>query len=314
MTDPCPNKNGLIAIALVIRSKDGPRFVYHYPPHPTTKAPKRDHRFGTELDDELETNLDGDGEDSDPEDEVYQINPTFGKLTMEEKTNKKSTESFEDNHFESPTGDHIVPWEHLGEFLTTDLESILTPSRAYKKKKFELSLDPLNFVTYPIHIREDGFWTKKRTKKSKKAKNEEVESVEDKPGSGEKKEESIAKLSESDDGDDIGGMTMFNVVFILNLPIDEEDKRIKEIYDNVIKDLNKALLHAQASSNYVWKESEMILGMKEKAREESEFSVYVKWQMLTASRTSHELALEPDYDQIDPCCSNWRYIHSNIYQ
>jgi hypothetical protein len=63
-------------------------------------------------------------------------------------------------------------------------------------------------------------------------------------------------------------MTMFNVVFILSVAKDEADERIAEVYEHVIKKFNKALKHAQASSNYVWKESEMILGMKEKAREE----------------------------------------------
>ena len=63
-------------------------------------------------------------------------------------------------------------------------------------------------------------------------------------------------------------MTMFNVVFILNLPNIEEDARVQEMYEHVIKKFNKALAHAQASEDYVWKESELILSMKDKAREE----------------------------------------------
>ena len=75
----------------------------------------------------------------------------------------------------------------------------------------------------------------------------------------------------SEDGNDHGGMTMFNAVFVLNVPKDEEDDRILDIYEYVIKKFNKVLKHAQAQSNYVWKESEMILSMKEKAREERGF-------------------------------------------
>ncbi len=45
------------------------------------------------------------------------------------------------------------------------------------------------------------------------------------------------------------------------------------MHEHVIKKLNKAMKHAQATANYVWKESEMILLMKEKAREESKLLI-----------------------------------------
>jgi len=244
------------------------------------KAPKRDLRYGTELDDEVEMEEDdeGDEEDSDPEDGSFHLH--FGKLSMGDKSTTGTSskkhqfpENFEDLHLKSSTGEHIVPWEHLSEFMTTDLGRILTPSRAFRKMRFELSLDPLHFVTYPIHIREDGLWNKK-AKKSKKAKKGSVGSGEEKFGEsqiqGDSKGKGKGKAPDSDDGDDHGGMTMFNVVFILNAPAEEEDERIQEIYEPVIKQFNKALNHAQASSNYVWKESEMILSMKEKGREEFE--------------------------------------------
>jgi len=64
-------------------------------------------------------------------------------------------------------------------------------------------------------------------------------------------------------------MTMFNVVFILDAGKEGAEARISEMYEHIIKKFNKALNHAQACSNYVWKESELILSMKEKAKEES---------------------------------------------
>ena len=54
-------ESGLIAIALVIRSRDGPRFVFHYPPHPNTKTSRRRGLYGTELD------------ESDSEDDTPQV-------------------------------------------------------------------------------------------------------------------------------------------------------------------------------------------------------------------------------------------------
>lgn len=271
---PYTTHSGLVSIALVIRSKDGPRFVFHYPPHPPFLPPEQESRYGTELDDE-ETPEDNDeeDEDSDLEDGGVQFHSSFGKLSLNdtEKAHikKQYHANFEDNHIELPNGEQIVPWEHMGEFETTDLESILTPSRAYHKKRFVLDLDPLLFISYPVHIREDGAW-KKRTKKkfkkkSKAASGESSEQGEEKPIEGKE------KGAESEDGDEHGGMTMFNVVFVLNVPADEQDDRVQEMYDHVIKKFNKALSHAQASSDYVWKESELILSMKEKAREKRKF-------------------------------------------
>lgn len=224
------------------------------------------------------------GEDSDLEDGGYQLHQTFGKLDLNDKTGSKGktrqVDPMEgDDHYDLPSGEHFVPWEHLGEFSTKELESILTPSRAFHKKKFELFLDPLYFVSYPIHVREDGLWKKKKYKKVKKPKggaDAETASGDGKSVDSDKKDDNgngqaKAEDENSEDGDDHGGMTVFNVVFVLNVPKDEQDERILDIYEHVIKKFNKALKHAQAQSSYVWKESEMILSMKEKAREERRF-------------------------------------------
>jgi hypothetical protein len=269
------NHAGLKAIGLVIRSRDGPRFVFHYPSRPSNKAAERELRFGTELDTEPveEDEVYYDSDDSELEESGYSALPALGKLNIAGKVDSKKRPDHEelpkgDDHFDNENGEHVVPWEHVFEFPTTDLESILTPSRAFHKKKFELSLDPLHFVTYPMHIREDGTWKKKKAKKSKKSKKEGS----DPEGSTGKSDEGKPNGNTSEDGDDSGGMTMFNVVFILNLPKEEQDQRIHEIYEHIIKKFNKAMNHAQASSNFIWKESEMILSMKEKAREERKFA------------------------------------------
>jgi hypothetical protein len=266
---------GLIAIAFVIRSRDGPRFVFHYPAQPATSAnaSQRGARYGTELDQGEFEDEDQEGEDesdeSDLENDGFLLGQGIGKLNLTEKAGSSRAKpsgvgsTDDDDHIDFPNGEHFVPWEHLAEFSTEDLESILTPSRAFHKKKFELSLDPLYFVSYPIHVREDGFWKKKKVKKSKKPVVDEEK---------DKNEKAEARAGDNtSDGDDHGGMTMFNAVFVLNVPRDEEDERIADMYEHVIKKFNKALKHAQAQSNYVWKESEMILSMKEKGREERKF-------------------------------------------
>lgn len=278
-----PTNSGPIAVALVIRSKDGPRFVFHYPPRPNTTASQRETRYGTELDQsELEEKQDVEGysSDSDLDDGGFQLHQSLGKLNFGEKASRRKSHIPDplegDDHYDLPNGEQVVPWENLLEFSTQDLESILTPSRAYHKRRFELSLDPLYFVSYPMHIREDGLWKKKKSSKSKKIAQEERDPDSMLLGDGtamvaEPETESgkpVTGDTTSDDGEDHGGMTMFNVVFVLNIPKEEEDDRIVDIYEYVIKKFSKALRHAQAQSNYVWKESEMILTMKEKSREE----------------------------------------------
>ncbi|KAK2626832.1 hypothetical protein QTJ16_004007 [Diplocarpon rosae] len=269
---------GLISIALVIRSRDGPRFVFHYPAHPNTKTSRRRGLYGTELDgggseDDTQPT---DGSDLD-DGGLANISSKVQGLDMGEMTEKRDhVEPLERNdHYDNKNGEHIVPWERLFDFYTTDLESILTPSKAYYKKKFELSLDPLYFVSYPMHVHPNGSWNKKKLKRQKKPKGADADAVASgntRSAKAEAKDKSGSETpaeNTSENGDDHGGMTMFNVVFILNVPKDEADERIYTIYEHVIKKINKAMRHAQATANYVWKESEMILLMKEKAREES---------------------------------------------
>ena len=266
---------GLIALALLLRSRDGPRFVFHYPPHPSTQSSNREVQYGTELD-QSEHNevvkIQDSSDNSDVEDVVSEANGSTSNLDLPEPRNgdihdMDLADGCRDNHYDGPNGEQVVPWEHLGEFSAKDLESILTPSRAFHKKRFELSLDPLHFVSYPMHIREDGLWKKKKRDKIKKPKKDGSDTGS--RSGGELSDDKRKANSPAPAYEDSGGMTMFNVVFILNVPREDEDERIYEVYSHVIKKFNKALKHAQAQSNYVWKEAEMMLSMKDKAREES---------------------------------------------
>lgn len=295
---------GLVAIALIIRSRDGPRFVFHYPAHPTAAPTTKTSLWGTDLDDTKITAA----EDTDSEDEESELEERNSSFIYSDLGS--------DEHTNTPDGRHVVPWETLLEFPTTDLESILTPSRSYNKKRFELTLDPLYFISYPIHIRDDGLWKKKKPKKNKKAKKQDPTT--DTPN-GDTKECVDSKPSTNDDnkseeGDDHGGMTMFNIVFILKLSKQDAPERAEEMYEHIIKKFNKALHLAQASSNYVWKESEMILTMKEKAREERKFVDYLPVSELTILRTTHELALESHLAQVNTCIGNAGYLRCHPEQ
>lgn len=279
--------SSLLGVALIVRSKDGPRFIFHYPPR--LKANERTIRppYGTELDPTAPEEADDvePDEDDDLDDRDYSLYNSLEGLGLGKKS--RHVNPWEgDDHFELPDGQHVVPWEYLDAFHTKDLAGILAPSRAFHKRCFELTLDPLTFVTYPMHIREDGRWKrKKREKRSRRRKEEEEERQEngsiaddtvisESPAETSGLEDEPKKVSlpkgtsfTSDDTND-GGMTMFNLVFIMNPKTTEAPMRVADMFEHVAKDINKALRYAQNYSNYVWKESERILNLKEKAREE----------------------------------------------
>lgn len=273
----------LVGVAFIVRSRDGPRFVFHYPPRPRFNVVRKNLRYGTELDPTPEAR--GDGEDdsdgSDLEDVGFELHkesertsfvPTFGRRRKKSSYHMNPWDG--DYHYDE-NGTQVVPWEHLDNFDTKDLESILTPARAFHKKKFVLSLDPLVFVTYPIHCYEDGHWKKKRKDKKQKGVHYALstEAISEPPGSASEKLSTSGNGNEDNSTEvDHGGMTMFNIVFILNPERNETDQKASEIYDNVAKDFNKALQRAQSESNYVWKQADLIMSMKEKAREERKWT------------------------------------------
>ena len=193
-------------------------------------------------------------------------------------------------------------------FPTDGLEEILTPSRSFNKKRFELGLEPLTYLGYPIFVREDGHWRKrKKDKKKEKKKDKEVDelfstikdendlgtegdTVQATDGSNDQgngksgvveddqQEPTKASNDDIDEGkstaseDDGKAMSMFHVVFIMNPPLLEHNVRIKEMFEYVVKKFSKALKYEQARSNWVWRQSEMILNMKERAKEDSLYS------------------------------------------
>jgi hypothetical protein len=207
-------------------------------------------------------------------------------------------------------------WNSVLGFKVDALEKILTPSGEYNKRRFELGVEGIVFVGAPMFVREDGLWKKLRRKKKKKselqkiedgdlvgnlsiAEEEEIEpepfvyppgfepgyghetlSV---PGSAAPSEAGSDARSNSTVGhDDNPDMTMFNIVFVLNPPALEYQRRVKEMYDNVTRKYAKALKYEQARFQYVWKESKRIIDIKQRAKENGD-SISVTWKNLLAT-------------------------------
>ncbi|KAB8206368.1 Nitrogen Permease regulator of amino acid transport activity 3 [Aspergillus parasiticus SU-1] len=347
--DPC-----LVAIILIVRSRAGPRFVFHYPPNPLSEnglraAPKgrRPSRAkSAKSNDSSSSEESGSTSDEDEEESHAQSqNASSIHLAGSALSAGRRWSNFDlDDHGSmaaSPGGDSQragsigsgrglrkrggnsdveddpgagsdrqedgaggsggglrPPWESLLGLQADVWEKLLSPSRSWHKRRFEVGINDLAFVGWPVFVREDGTWRKQRRKKKKTkpeweggelghnetpgdarddadeaiAASTETLSPHTMTASGSQRASmgsirSSRTLSEMLDGDDKDSMTMFNVVFVLDPPLLEYSMRIREIYDNIIKKFAKALKWEQARTDYVWREAQHISHIKEKAKE-----------------------------------------------
>ncbi|KAG4220851.1 hypothetical protein PC116_g30670, partial [Phytophthora cactorum] len=274
-----PNTSNFLGVALVVnRLRDGPLFVFHYPSQiqgpcasPSSDNPPRD-----ELDDD---------------DELLN-QPSHPPVEAPSGSVPKSFDLQNwnhDDHLETDSGSQIVPWEHVAGYPTRDLESLLTPNRAFHKKLFHVTLEQLCFASYPIYVPENGIWRKKK-KQPKYQPPKSPDNVESASKYGESSipasdvphvetkdmaEDAITGNPPEEADEKKSGMTMFNLVFILN-PKKHEGKELAEnLYLHIIKKINKAYKYSQQKSDFVWKESKRILTLKDKGRESSMYPKFI---------------------------------------
>ncbi|RAH63959.1 nitrogen permease regulator 3 family protein [Aspergillus aculeatinus CBS 121060] len=381
--DPC-----LVAIILIVRSRAGPRFVFHYPPNPlsengfrsassskaassssiSSRRASRSKATSSSKRDPNESSSSEESGSSSDEDEEELIIPLQQQLNQSSSyvvggggnsgVNSRRPSSFglgaragiagspgaesqragsigsgrgllrsggagsikqrgansdvEDEISIGEKGEDEVgsgngarpPWETLLGLPADVWEKLLSPSRSWHKRRFEVGINDLAFVGWPVFVREDGMWRKERRKKRKPratweggelGHNEKPEDDDEDDARGEAAADLLAAstetlspkqmtpaesqrasitsihstraASESLDGDDKDSMTMFNVVFVLDPPLLEYSMRLREIYDNIIKKFSKALKWEQARTDYVWREARHISHIKEKAKE-----------------------------------------------
>ncbi|CAN9291856.1 unnamed protein product [Alternaria alternata] len=70
---------------------------------------------------------------------------------------------------ETTTGETV-----LG-FKTDALEKMLSPSKEYNKKRFELGVESIVFLGAPMFVREDGLWKKAKRKRKKRSGKQRLE-------------------------------------------------------------------------------------------------------------------------------------------
>ncbi|KAF2762009.1 hypothetical protein EJ05DRAFT_535306 [Pseudovirgaria hyperparasitica] len=275
----------------------------------------------------------------DYEDEDDEADLTSKGYDLSRKAMKNNAVSSGQNIAGKENGE--VDWDRVLGFQRTSLEKLLSPHKALHKRKFEIGVDGCYYIGVPMFIRDDGLWRKKRRRQKKSSHRNRQESfvsssVKDKTVDNDKEE----LYDDEDEGIDVGlpyasrtgipemfeagyghasasasetgstsldnDMSMFHVVFVLNPPALEYQPRVKEMYDNIARKFSKALKREQAKSNYVWKESKKILGIKIKAREKQS-PISIVWpNILNASTLAKSLAII--YDSI----SNSKIAHIHL--
>lgn len=216
-------------------------------------------------------------------------------------------------------------------------EKLLSPSRAWHKRRFEIGINDLAFVGWPVFVRDDGHWRKKsRRRKRKKTKSggegkqhgsgeakigqddddANLNSDNDVPDSTQssRDEDNADKTDIEDNADSQTGspesdkdtMSMFNVVFVMAPPVLEYSIHLKEMYEHVIKKFSKALKYEQDHSDYVWKEAQRILQIKERARERGTFLIKSLREVLIANtpRRFRRKSARRTRVKIVSCCSH----------
>ncbi|KAF4556936.1 Nitrogen Permease regulator of amino acid transport activity 3-like protein [Elsinoe fawcettii] len=161
-------------------------------------------------------------------------------------------------------------WEDVLGYSTEGLGKLLSPGRETRKKRFEVGVGDVVFLGYPVFVREDGGWRKKKRRKE-----ERREASRDRLGDELAAKSSFRSEGMSDEvkststssGINSNEMVMYHVVFVMRpRPLEFQDK-VGEMYDYVVKKFAKALKYEQARSGYVWAESRKILELKAKGKE-----------------------------------------------
>ncbi|KAK6363679.1 Nitrogen permease regulator 3 [Orbilia blumenaviensis] len=185
-------------------------------------------------------------------------------------------------------------WEHVLGFRHNVLAGLLSVPRALAKSRFELSVEHSVFLGYPCYSRPDGTWQRK--KKERKPKNEGPKGEDGKDAhtsDGDNDDEDVKGNDADDEDPDAAALSrskspnpppserkkikreprrnepvasklaMFHIVFVMNPPQLEYHTRMHDMYD-VAKQFTMALKTQQSEDDYVAREAERILELKER--------------------------------------------------
>ena len=294
---PLPPNPCLQGILLVTKFDSDPKIVFHYPPRPgehdtgfnkyfdppqcDAAASSSDENSSTSSDDEQKPPLPSPNDEDDHKAQDFDVEET-GSVSPEKCEGMRNPKN-------------QIRWDDIFGYNSALLAKLLCPAASGRKKRFEVALDDNIFLGRPVFSNASGSWRRKKRKHklTKASAAIEQQSESDRMTSVHLPED-FGKMSGTDtERDDnagarnhfsapateleVGGnlqvgqgilqhseakakdlLSMFHVVLILNPPPLEYHVRVKEVYDNVVKKLSKAMKWEQVHSSYVAQESKNI--------------------------------------------------------
>ncbi|KIW13018.1 hypothetical protein PV08_08205 [Exophiala spinifera] len=271
----------LLAILLVAQGRTGSnaQLVFHYPPDPLAAARTAEAISLAEDEEGDSSSSDSEESSSDDDFELFtkRINETAD--AHPDSRSQKSNDGDDEEGVQMKRGSvdsegWKPPWEPLLGLGEDGLVSLLTPGRAWHKRRFELSINDLTFLGRPVYAREEGYWRKPRRRKQRSVLDEEAQNSSDTAVSdsgideGDNRPESPSKghirhgKTQSVPESTKTQLTMFHLVFVMDPSPLEHVLRVKDMYDHVVKKLSKVLKWEQSHRNYVWEQAELLQSIK----------------------------------------------------
>jgi hypothetical protein len=202
MALPLPPASNLHCILLVTKSRSlGPRLVFHYPPlspsaaalagakdpawyrHDTSTASVGSGSSDSEWDSSTATDDDNDIDIGSRTSGGRGSGRTVTGASHRERDksklgadvwNRQETIDEEDPDDDDGNGRDKrkggdYDWDTVLGFKTDALEKMLSPSREFNKRRFELGVESIVFVGAPMFVRDDGLWKKLKRRKKKRS-------------------------------------------------------------------------------------------------------------------------------------------------
>ena len=160
--NPC-----LVAVLLIIKTRAGPRHVFHYPQRPGQDNPHVKLDYESSSEDESTTSSDDEGYSSLDDNDASEGGDDISTRPGSQEPDLDESGSV------SPEKNDGHAWKKAatanGEFLELpqELPRLLCPAATFHKKKFEMSIDGLVFLGWPVFSRENGAWERLKRRKRK---------------------------------------------------------------------------------------------------------------------------------------------------
>lgn len=171
------------------------------------------------------------------------------------------------------------------------ISDLATPPKSLCNTRFELTVEDMVFLGLPIRVNDDGNWRVSKKSKNVRSKsvsttrqsrkqsvtegsNADISLSKEEPSVIDANEENLSenenknedvKAYEGDQNHD-NTMYQFNMLFVMNPPVVEYNHRIDEMFHYIISRISLLLRYEQQKNNYVWKEAQNILKLREELK------------------------------------------------